>query len=141
MLGKLTMLGMTPLGWLNGKTSAQTYFCKICNVFPNLRGGGHIDFVADSVGIGICVGTGISFGVGMTLSSLHNILWTSGWILIKFPCINHWDITQNWLDFGDIDLIFKVTAIEKLKIHGWRTSVFSENMVATVLQLLSESHF
>ena len=28
------------------------------------------------------------------------------------------DITNNWLDFGDLDLNFKVTAIEKLKIHG-----------------------
>ena len=30
--------------------------------------------------------------------------------------VNNWDITKNWLDFGDYDLIFKVTAVEKLKI-------------------------
>ena len=29
----------------------------------------------------------------------------------------HLDITKNWLDFGDLDLIFKVTAIVKLKIR------------------------
>ena len=29
-----------------------------------------------------------------------------------------------WLDFGDLDLIFKVRAIEKLKIHGVGTSFF-----------------
>ena len=43
--------------------------------------------------------------------------------------IYHWDITKNQLDFDDLDLhvIFKVTAVDRLKIHGWRTSVFSEN--------------
>ena len=25
---------------------------------------------------------------------------------------------KNWLDFGDLDLIFTVTAVEKLKIHS-----------------------
>ena len=43
------------------------------------------------------------------------------------------DITKNWLDFGDLDLIVKVTAVEKLKMHncggggggGGGTSVFS----------------
>ena len=31
----------------------------------------------------------------------------------------NWDITENLiLDFGDLDLIFKVTAVEKLKIHS-----------------------
>ena len=25
---------------------------------------------------------------------------------------------MNWLDFDDLELIFKVTAVEKLKIHG-----------------------
>ena len=65
--------------------------------------GGHTDFGEDPIGI------------GMTLSCLHNILWTSGWFLTKFSLIYNWDITKNWLDFGDLDLIFKVTAVEKLK--------------------------
>ena len=34
-------------------------------------------------------------------------------------------------EFGDLDLIFKVTAVEKPKIHGWGTSVFSENTVTS----------
>ena len=29
------------------------------------------------------------------------------------------DITENWLDFVDLDLIVKVTTLEKLKIHDW----------------------
>ena len=127
--------------------------------------GGHFVFGANpiSIGLGICI--------GLTLSYLHNILWTSSWILTKFAWIYNWDITKirfwwpspnfqghssknwkfcdtflsaqyllyqwldsyqilmnirlsnlditkNWLDFGDLDLIFKVTAVEELKIHG-----------------------
>ena len=44
--------------------------------------------------------------------------WLS-WILTKFPWIYNLDITKNWSDFGDLDLIFKVTTVEKLNIHGW----------------------
>ena len=40
-------------------------------------------------------------------------LVTSGWILTKFSWMYHLDITKNWLDFGNLDLIFKVTAVEK----------------------------
>ena len=76
---------------------------------PDLRGGWHIDFGADPIGISI----------GVTLSCLHNILWACGWILTKFSWTYNWNITKNWLDFGDLDLIFKVTAVEKLKIHCW----------------------
>ena len=49
--------------------------------------------------------------------------------LSNFLRIYNWDITKNWLDFSDLDLIFKVTAVEKLKIHGGCTSVFSKNPV------------
>ena len=41
------------------------------------------------------------------------------------------DIIKNWLDFDDLDLIFKVTGVEKLKIQGVRTSVFFENTVSS----------
>ena len=44
---------------------------------PGLQEAGHIDFGADPVGVGVAVGG----GVGVMLSCLHNILWTSGWIL------------------------------------------------------------
>ena len=73
-------------------------------VSPHLTGGGHIVFGADPIG----------FSFGITLSYLHNILWTSGWILTKFSWMCNWDIRKDWLDFGDPDLIFKVTAVEKL---------------------------
>ena len=43
---------------------------------PNLKGGEHIDFDVDSIGVDI--------GVTVTLSCLHNILWNSGWIFTKF---------------------------------------------------------
>ena len=87
---------------------------------PHLWRRGHIVFGAGPISIGICV----------TLSCLHNILWTSGWILTKFSWIYNWDLTKNWLDFGDLDLIFKITAVEKLKIHGMGTS-FYENTVTS----------
>ena len=47
---------------------------------PRRRGGGHIVFGADPVGVGGSVGVGIS----VTLSCLHDISWTGGWILTKF---------------------------------------------------------
>ena len=37
---------------------------------PHLQGGGHIDLGADRVGIS----TGVSIGIGVTLSCLHNIM-------------------------------------------------------------------
>ena len=67
-----------------------------CLYIHHLKAGGHTDFGADPVGVGI----------GITLSCLHNILWTSGWILTKFSWIYNWYITKNWLDFDDLDLIF-----------------------------------
>ena len=45
-------------------------------------------------------------------------MWTSGWIPTKFSWIYNWDITKNWLDFGDIHLFFKV--IENSQgVGGW----------------------
>ena len=43
-----------------------------------MEGVGHIDFGADPVDVGAGV------GVGVTLSWMYNILWTSGWIRIKW---------------------------------------------------------
>ena len=89
---------------------------------PHPQEGGHIDFGADPVGIGI------------TWSCLHNILWNSGWILNKFPWIYYWNRTKNCSDFGERGLIFKVSAVEKLKMFclhnilwnsGWILSKFS----------------
>ena len=84
----------------------------------------------------------LGVGVSMTLSCLHNILWTGGWILTKFSWIYYWDVRNICLDFGDHDLIFKVTAVEKPKIHGWGTSVFSENTVtSSPLKMMFEHIF
>ena len=55
-------------------------------MFPNLRWDKHIDLGADPIGIGI------------TLSCLHNIFWTSDWILNKFSWIYSLDIAKSWLD-------------------------------------------
>ena len=64
--------------------------------------------------------TSVLVSTGVTLSCLLNSLWTSGWILNKFLWISvnfNWVITKNWVDFVDLELIFKVMAVEKLKIH------------------------
>ena len=61
----------------------------------------------------VCIGVSVC----MTLSCLQYVLLTSGWILIKFSY--NWDITKNWFNFGVLDLIFKITAIEKLEVHSW----------------------
>ena len=44
-----------------------------------------------------------------TLSFLCIIFWTSQWNLTKLAYIHCWKEGKSWLDFGDIDLIFKVT--------------------------------
>ena len=104
----LHFLGLLSLSetWLNTILENLLRVYTIVIMSPSLRVGGHIDFGADPV------------GVNVPLSCLHNILRTSGWILSKFLWIYNWDITNNRLDFGDLDLIFKITALEKLKIHG-----------------------
>ena len=86
---------------------------------PHPKGGGpptqgeeDIDFVVDPVGFGV--------NVSNTLSSLHNILRTSGWILTKFSWIQNWD-NKEVIRFGDLELVFKVTGVEKLKILVWVT--------------------
>ena len=38
---------------------------------------------------------------------------------------------KDMIRFGNLHLIFKVTAVEKLKIHCWGTSIFSENMITS----------
>ena len=50
--------------------------------------------------------------------------------------MDNWNLTKNWMDFGDLDLIFKVTVVEKLKIQGGGTSVFSENIVTSFTSCL-----
>ena len=58
--------------------------------------GGHIVFSADSVGVGVA-------------TCLHSISLLNGQILAKLTQIYHWEGEKCWLDFGDLDPIFKVT--------------------------------
>ena len=62
-------------------------------MFPNRKGGADIAFGTDPVGGGVRVA-----------HCLHSISWTSGWILTQY-----WEGGKKWLDFGDLDLINKVT--------------------------------
>ena len=43
-------------------------------------------------------------------SCLHSIYWTNRWILTKLAQTHYWEGEKKWLDFGDNDLIFKVTS-------------------------------
>ena len=84
----------------------------------------HIDFGADPIGVDI------------KLSCLHNTLCINGWILTTFSWIYNWDITRNWLYFGDLDLFFQVEAVEKLKIHSAGRGMGHLFSLKTMLTLL-----
>ena len=42
---------------------------------------------------------------------VHNISLTNGWNLTELAQIHHKDGAKKWLEFGDLDLIFKVTTL------------------------------
>ena len=72
----------------------MSYFRKpflIASYVSHQRGGGHIVFGADPVGVGVSV----SVGVGVTVSCLHNISGTDGWILTKFAWMLYWDMMKS----------------------------------------------
>ena len=71
---------------------------KVIIMSPHLWGREHIDFGVVEIRV--------------RLSCLHNILWTSGWIHTKFSWIYNWDRAKDWIEFGYLDLIFKVIAVE-----------------------------
>ena len=60
-------------------------------------------------------------------------MWASGWILTKYSRIYTWDITKNELDYGNLDLISKVTIVEKLKIHVGERLFLSENTITSYI--------
>ena len=67
---------------------------------PQPKGrGGHTAFGADPVGVGVRVAY-----------CLRSIPWTNGWILTKLAQTHYWEGGKKWLDFGDLDRIFKITA-------------------------------
>ena len=72
---------------------------------PQLKGSGATYcFGADPIGIHVA-------------SCLHSIFWTNGWILTKLAHMHYWDGGKKWLDFGDLNLIFKVTpALDQKKL-------------------------
>ena len=43
------------------------------------------------------------------MACLHPISWRNRWILTKLEQLYFCDMKKNWLDFGDLDPIFKVT--------------------------------
>ena len=49
------------------------------------------------------------------MACLHSISQTNQWILVKLNTINCYYIQQIWLDFGDLDLIFKGAGPQRLK--------------------------
>ena len=61
-------------------------------------GGGHIVFSADPVVVGVGVA-----------SCPHSVSLLNGHILAKLTQIYHWEGEKCWLDFGDLDPIFKIT--------------------------------
>ena len=42
---------------------------------------------------------------------IRNISLTNGWNLTELAQIHHQDGAKKWLDFGDLDLTFKVTTV------------------------------
>ena len=72
-------------------------------------GGGHIVFSADPVGVGIA-------------SCPHSIYLLNRHILAKLTQIYHWEGKKCWLDFGDLDPIFKVTGGLRLLENGLSAS-------------------
>ena len=68
------------------------------------------------------------------MACLLLILRMNGWILTKLVYLYCCDIKNNWLDFGDLDLIFKVTGGLRLlenvfcapisRMNGWILTKF-----------------
>ena len=93
--------------------------CLVSFMSSHLKEGGHIDFGAFQ----LASASALRFSVGITLSCMHNILWTSRWILTKFLWIYNWD-NKELFRFGDLDPIFKVTALEKTENLRWEEICF-----------------
>ena len=55
---------------------------------------------------------------GWQMACLHPISWMKGWIFTKLVHLYCWDMEKNWLDFGDLDPIFKVTGGLRLLENG-----------------------
>ena len=96
-------------------------------------GGGDISFGVDPVGV--CIA-----------SCLQSISWTNGWILTKLAQTHYWDGGKKWFDFGDLDLIFKVTPTLNVKFVGVHVRVDSclQSIFWTngwILTKLTQTHY
>ena len=52
------------------------------------------------------------------MACLHPVSWKNRWILTKLVHIYFCNMEKNWLDFGDLDPIFKVTGEFRLLVNG-----------------------
>ena len=92
---RLFSSGMCPCQWKMGTVAG-----KGLKLWPSSEGvGRHIVFCVDPVGDGFSVS--IAF-------CLLSILWTVGWNLTKPAHILTWDSWKKWLDFGYLNIVFKV---------------------------------
>ena len=89
------------LFWRYDVTSQMVPFSVTGHIFmfPQPKGR-HTAFGADPISVGV--------GVGIA-HCLHSISWTNKWILTKLTQTHYWEGGKKWLDFGDLNLIFKVT--------------------------------
>ena len=55
---------------------------------------------------------------GWNMACLHPISWMNGLIFTKLVHLYCWDMEKNWLDFDDLDPIFKVTGGLRLLENG-----------------------
>ena len=55
---------------------------------------------------------------------LHPISWRNGWILTKLAQLYCCDMKKNWLDFGDLDPILKVTGWLRLLENGFSSAPY-----------------
>ena len=119
-----------------------------CDYVPLLRGGGHTCFWCGShwhrrwsQRWHRCLRRRDTFLSAQTFVNQ----WLEFYQMFMDMILGHSKDAKNWLDFGDFDLLFKVTAVKQMKIlwhflvcevsffwiwwRGWGRSVFSENTV------------
>ena len=64
----------------------------------------------------------------------QSISWTNGWILTKCVHNNYWNVEKKWLNFGALDLIFKVTPALWMsnfdKKNSWSAPYLLKQMMA-----------
>ena len=111
--------------WQNDSIFDLAICFLFCFFVPPTEGG-HIAFGADPVGVGVA-------------SRLHSISWTNRWILTKFAQTHYWEGVKKWLDFGDLDLIFKVTPALWL-IRFWPKKACLHPISWTKMRILAKLH-